>query len=55
MELKSRRLSVADDDAACSNRTFMELKFLHNQGTAAEWQCSNRTFMELKYRKRAHS
>ena len=32
----------------CSNRTFMELKYMKNAKLAQEAASSNRTFMELK-------
>ncbi len=33
----------------CSNRTFMELKFVNIDATIRRADRSNRTFMELKY------
>ena len=33
----------------CSNRTFMELKYLMHQPLVLRIVSSNRTFMELKY------
>ena len=35
----------------CSNRTFMELKFMMLEATRKLLLGSNRTFMELKFRK----
>ena len=38
----------AFETMACSNRTFMELKYEYKDGDINPLPCSNRTFMELK-------
>ena len=48
MELKSHKILEESVRNLCSNRTFMELKFLGMRSMEREGLSSNRTFMELK-------
>ena len=48
MELKLIMWTVSCGSIFGSNRTFMELKYVEQEGKAAHQKSSNRTFMELK-------
>ena len=48
MELKCLPDGVGEGAQACSNRTFMELKYEQQPASEADAESSNRTFMELK-------